>query len=160
MSDEKISDTSHLLLAYCLFVQKAKWPEKEEAMRGIFEKEPKLKVIYDNLGAAADDESGDREHDIKTLVDDMTKYITSSPTAAGAAVAVQRTTERYELLQSLGDAILLYGRLPEIEEVIKRYDRSGQYSTQGVSPVRQQAQFMKYNYEQMLKKSYIEGIED
>lgn len=112
LTPEQLSYIPNFLLAYCLFVQKAKWPEKEEAMGSIFEQEPSLRLIYDNLGSVIDDDD-EREHDMKALVVEMTKEIKTGrdvllPTERGA----------------IRDAVLVYGRLPELEALIHQFATS------------------------------------
>jgi hypothetical protein len=153
----------HILLAYCLFVQKAKWPEKEEAMGNIFEQEPTLRLIYDNLGSVTDDDD-EREHDMSALVAEMTKEIKTGrdvllPTERGA----------------IRDAVLVYGRLPELEALIHQFANSSDdgggenlrdrdHVALGASVrsqrARKHARLIGQLYDDLLRQNYVEEIED
>ncbi len=148
--DHNIPGVPSYIYAYCVLVQKAKWPEKEHFLKGIFESEPNLEKIYNNLESVeADDPEAERDADIKSLLALLERFIKG---------ARANTHYRYNMVEALRDTIVLYGEIPEVEKLCEQYISSMQER----KDVKDSAVSVLQNYRSLLNElgSDIEEIQD
>jgi hypothetical protein len=137
------------LLAYCLFVQKEPWKEKEHFFARVLSNDPELKKLYDSLSNSGGevDSPPQREEDVKQLTKTVTDFITNS--------VYRSDLISWNTRSELRDVVLMYGKLPELEAVIGRFS-----AWQQKEDVKRKAAIIDKVYKELLELTHVEEIED
>jgi hypothetical protein len=137
------------LLAYCLFVQKEPWKEKEHLFARVLSNNPELKKLYDSLSGSDEvtDNTAQREEDVKHLVKVVSDFITKS----------EYRSDRidWRMRSELRDVVLMYGKLPELEAIFARYS-----GWQQNAAVKRKNEMVEQVYKELLALTHVEEIED
>jgi len=130
---DKMSDTSKggtdddeslnkVLLSWCIFVRQNKWPEKEKYMLDSL-RSPELLMLYNQLGEDSQDEALESNSDLENDPD-MDKLIKKLKALFNHSRLMNHNAPaKLDAVETanMRDLVGLYGRLPKLEELFKKY---------------------------------------